>query len=148
MKKNLCYLIFLLCHWLFATTAVAEVYKWTDKNGKVHYGDKKTSKTAEDITGSLKKPNIDTSRDEQKKLETIFRKENAADRAYKAQQAMPDPVQENHAQRCLEARKRLKILEGRVEFIDTNGKPVRTTEQERERRAGEMRKIIADRCTP
>lgn len=146
MKKTLCYFTLLLCHWLFAATAAAEVYKWTDKDGKLHYGDKKTAKTAEDITASLSKPNIDTSSGEHKKLETLFRKENAADRAYKAEQAMPNPAQEDHAQRCSKARERLKILEGRVVFIDQQGKPVRTSEEERERRAGEMRKILAENC--
>lgn len=147
MKKTLCYLTLLLCHWLLADNASAEVYKWTDKDGKVHYGDKKTTKAAEDITASVSKPNIDTSSEEHQKLEAIFRKENAADRAYKAEQAMPKPAQVDHARRCEEAKKRLRVLEGRVEFIDENGKPIRTTEQERERRAGEMRKIIAEHCT-
>ena len=34
---------------IFAFAAHAEVYKWTDKHGKVHYGDRPTQKQAEQI---------------------------------------------------------------------------------------------------
>lgn len=145
MKKYLCCFFLIVCNVFYTAQANAEIYKWTDKDGKVHYGDKKV-KTAEDITNTVKKQNIDTSTEEHQKLETVFRKENAADRAYKAQQAMPDPAAENHARRCAEAKDTLSKLEGRVNFIDENGKVVKTSEQEREARAGEMRKILADNC--
>ena len=146
MKKYLCCFFLVIANVFYIAPTYAEIYKWTDKDGKVHYGDKKVDKKAEDITDSVKKPNIDTSTEEHQKLETVFRKENAADRAYKAQQAMPDPAAENHERRCADANDRLSKLEGRVNFIDENGKVIKTSEQEREARAGEMRKILADNC--
>ena len=146
MKVLLGYLLLLVCHWLAATHTSAEVYKWVDKDGKVNYGDSKTAKNAEDITASIKKSNIDTSTLEHQKLEALFRKENDADRAYKAEQARPNPKQEDHAARCAEGKKLLTKLEGRVVFVDKDGKPVRTTEQERKKRADEMRTTLAENC--
>ena len=58
----------------------AEVYRWTDANGKVHFGDQKPKATAENITAKVKATNVDTSTNEHQKLETMFRKENDADR--------------------------------------------------------------------
>jgi len=146
MKKYLCCFLLLVCNVFYSTQSNAEIYKWTNKQGKVHYGDKKVEKTAEDITGTVKKQNIDTSTEEHQKLETIFRKENAADRAYKAQQLMPDPAAADHEKRCADAKDRLFKLEGRVNFIDKDGKVIKATEQEREAKAAEMRKILADNC--
>lgn len=41
MMKN-----FIICLLLFAGAASAEIYKWTDANGKVHYGDKPAKNVA------------------------------------------------------------------------------------------------------
>ena len=148
MKNYVCCFSLLFCSICCIIPTSADVYKWTDKQGKLHYGDKKPASGAEDITDRVKKQNIDSSTQEHQKLETIFRKENAADRAYRAQQAMPDPVAENHAQRCREAKNRLSAIEGRVQFIDASGKIIKTSEQERRTRAAEMRKTVADYCAP
>lgn len=51
-----------------ASSSQAEVYRWVDENGKTHYSDKKPKTDAEDITQAVKKQNIDTSIEEQRKL--------------------------------------------------------------------------------
>lgn len=83
MEKLLCLVL------LFSLNVSAEVYRWTDADGKVHFGDKKAGAAAENITDKVKTTNVDTSTGEHQKLESIFRKENDADREYKLQQQQP-----------------------------------------------------------
>lgn len=137
IKLALVVLVMLSC------TAQAEVYRWTDANGKVHYGDKKPAEAAENITEKVKKTNVDTSTAEHQKLETLFRKENAADRDYQAQQAQPN---QDLLQRCAEAKDYLYKISGRVQFLDDDGKPVHISESERDHRAKEMQNIIKENC--
>ena len=131
------------CLILLCVNTQAEVYRWTDANGKVHYGDKKPKVAAEDITEKVKQVNVDTSTAERQKLETIFRKENEADREYRRQQAKPDAEQ---LKRCAEAREYLRVISGRVQFIDNEGKMVRVTEEERTQRVAETQAMIKKRC--
>ena len=121
----------------------AEVYRWTDASGKVHYGDKKPAEQSENITDQVKQINVDTSGTEHKKLERIFRKENAADREYAARNSRPDP---NLLARCREARQYLRDISGRVSFVDTQGKLMRVTETERQQMVKETKAAIAEHC--
>ncbi len=138
MKWFLCCLLFLSC-----INTSAEVYRWTDANGKVHFGDKKPKSSAEDITEKVKQTNVDTSTAEHQKLETIFRKENEADREYKRQQAIPDP---ELLQWCKEMRKYLKDISGLVQFLDEDGKPMKVTMEERDQKVAETQALIKNRC--
>ncbi len=121
----------------------AEVYRWTDANGKVHFGDKKPAEAAENITEKVKTTNLDTSASEHQKLETLFRKENEADREYQRQQAKPDP---ELLQRCAEAKNYLSRISGRVQFLDEQGKPVNISEAERNQHAQQMQQLIKENC--
>jgi uncharacterized protein YdaL len=121
----------------------AEVYRWIDAKGKVHYGDKKPGEAAENITEKVKKTNVDTSTAEHQKLETIFRKENDADREYQAQQAQPN---QDLLKRCAEAKNYLNKISGRVQFFDENGQPVNISETERQERAKEWQNVIKENC--
>ena len=121
----------------------AEVYRWKDKDGKIHFSDSKPKTAAEDITATVKKQNIDTSTQEHQKLETIFRKENDADREFKQQQAQPNQEQ---LQRCEKAKDYLNIIDGRVQFVDAKGRMVNVTETERKVRVTEARNYIQKNC--
>lgn len=131
---------------LLATSvcAQAEVYRWTDANGKVHFGDKKKAPDAENITEKVSKTNVDTSTAEHQKLESVFRKENDADREYKLQQSQPDP---ELLRRCTEAKNYLKDINGRVQFIDDDGKPVHVTEAQRKQKVIDTQKLIQEHCS-
>jgi hypothetical protein len=119
----------------------ADVYRWTDANGKVHFGDKKPGAKAENITEMVKQTNIDTSANEHQKLETLFRKENPDDS--EQQQAQSNTAQLQH---CAEAKVFLNKISGRLQVIDDNGKPVHISESERQQRAKELRKAIKENC--
>lgn len=131
---------------LLATSvcAQAEVYRWTDANGKVHFGDKKAGATAENITEKVSKTNVDTSTAEHQKLESVFRKENDADREYKQQQVQPN---QELLRQCAEAKKYLDTINGRVMFIDDKGKDVKVTEEERKQRVKDMQQQINEHCS-
>lgn len=137
IKLALCIFMFVSCG------AYAEVYRWTDANGKVHFGDKKPKTAAEDITEKVKKTNVDTSTREHQKLESLFRKENDADREHHQQQVQPNT---ELLQRCTEAKDYLEKISGRVQFIDGNGKPIHITETERQQRAKEWQNVIKENC--
>jgi len=128
---------------LMCANIQAEVYRWTDANGKVHYGDKKPKSTAEDITEKVKQTNVDTSTAEHQKLETLFRKENEADREYQREQARPDP---ELLLWCKEARDYLKTISGLVQFVDKDGKAVKVTMEERDQKVAETKALIKNRC--
>jgi len=138
MKRFLFCFLILIC-----VNTHAEVYRWTDANGKVHYGDKKPKSAAEDITEKVKQTNVDTSTAEHQKLETLFRKENDADREYQQQLARPDS---DLLIRCKEAREYLKDISGRVQFLDKEGKAMVVTEEERKKKVIDMKNLIKERC--
>ena len=129
---------------ILSCSVQAEVYRWTDSAGKVHYSDKKPAEKAENISSKIKQQNIDTSTAEREKLETIFRKENDADRAYKRQQSQK-PLAE--IRQCQEAREYLKVIDGRVQFLDENGGMVKVTEEERRAKVQETQDFIAQNCS-
>lgn len=136
----------IVCIFLLLTIsciASAEVYRWTDKEGKIHFSDNKPKTAAEDITAKIKKQNIDTSTEEHQKLEALFRKENAADREFALQQTQPT---EEQLERCKKAKKYLNNIDGRVQFIDDQGKMVNVTEEERKSRVIEMQTFIHKNC--
>ena len=122
----------------------AEVYRWTDANGKVHFGDKKAGASAENITEKVSKTNVDTSTAEHQKLESIFRKENDADREYKQQQAQPN---QELVRQCAEAKRYLNTINGRVYFVDKDGKEMKVTEEERKQRVIDVQQEIKEHCS-
>lgn len=126
-------------HW-----ASAQVYRWVDENGKVHYTDKKPATEAEDVTQQVSKQNIDTSSAELRKVEQILRKENDADREY--QQAREAEDAQRRAAICKAAQARLKAISGYVIFHDDEGKVIKVTEQERQQKVADVKAVIAENC--
>lgn len=131
---------------LYVPGATAEVYRWTDSEGKVHYSDRKLNKDAEDVTDKTRVHNIDTSQEEQRKLQQIFRPENEADREYYRQQQEAKKPSQEYRRYCNELRRYLQDINGRVQFINEDGKPVAVTEKERRQKVEETRQLWNERC--
>jgi hypothetical protein len=131
---------------LFSLSTRAEVYRWVDEDGKVHYSDKKPKTDAEDITRQVSKQNIDTSIDEQRRMQQIFRPENEADREFYRQQQLKNQPTPEHMQHCNELRKYLDAIDGRVQFIGEDGKVVPVTETERRQRVEETQRYLDEHC--
>ncbi len=129
---------------LLVSQAQAEVYRWTDDQGKVHYSDKKPAAEAENITRAVSKQNLDTSSAETKKVAAILRRENQADRAHAERLAREE--EKRRLPLCNAARKRMSVIKGYVIFIDDQGKVVQTSEAERQQKIAETQAIIDANC--
>lgn len=137
---TLSFIILIAC----SVFAEAEVYRWTDATGKVHFSDQKPKEKADNVTDKVKKQNIDSSTQEHQKMEALFRKENDADREFRRAQSQPN---DEHIQRCNEAKEYLRKISGRVQFLDSDGKAVNISEAERRTRAEEMHQVVKDNCS-
>lgn len=126
--------------------AAAEIYRWVDSEGKVHYSDRKLADHAEDITAQVRVHNIDASQEEQRKLQQIFRPENDADREYYRQQQEAQKPSRELVNHCTKLRTHQRRMSGRVQIVDEQGKEVRFTEQQRQAHLEETQKLITERC--
>jgi hypothetical protein len=125
------------------TYSSAEVYRWVDKDGKVHFTDKPPVETAENITRQVSKQNLDTSREEQIKLNQLHREAAAP------QQTRQEPTAAQAyalATQCAAAKNRLRRISGNVIFIDDDGKVVKVTEKERQAKVAELKAQIEHNC--
>ncbi len=99
--------------------AEAEVYKWVDENGRVHYGDRPRGDTAEelDVRSAPTTPAPDRSPDRARRMLQIFEE----DRQRKKQQAAErQRVEAERAQSCAYARARLKRYVSARYLYDTD----------------------------
>jgi hypothetical protein len=130
----------------YTTLTFAEIYRWVDDEGKVHYSDRKLSANAEDVTKDVSIQNIDTSQDEQRKLQQIFRAENEADREfYRQQQQQNNPSSEQTAY-CKKLRNHMREASGRVQLVDENGKVVRFTKKDQQEYIAELQQLEQQHC--
>ncbi len=129
--------------------AADKLYKWVDAKGKVHYSDKPPVDTHKvtDITDDLKPVNTSRTNDETARLKQVFPQESEAERAYRQQTQQQEARQKHQRDRaCARARADLRKMQGRVIFVDKNGKRYTISETERARRAEELKKLVDKRC--
>lgn len=124
----------------------AEIYQWTDANGKVHFGDKapKDNKAKKIETKST---NIDTSQEENEKLKQVFNNQSDAEKRYQQRnQQDSQQAQQKRQEACNAANRQLNILRGRVYFTDENGNDYEISEAEREQQAKQLAAKISQIC--
>lgn len=143
MQSRTLFLIGLLS---FNADAIAEVYRWVDKNGKVHYTDRKPAPDAENITKDVNKQNIDSSSREIEKINQMQREEEEEKR--KSQQRQAQARAQAVQAPCAAAKTRLKQMKGHVIFVDDMGKAVTVTESERQKKVVELEREIHINCAP
>ena len=141
-------LLILVCTSTMALHVHADAYRWIDEKGNVHFGDRPPDKSAaEDISAQIDQQNVDESSATTKKL---LEQQERRDAAIKTEQNQLDArggdQGEQRRKACKEARRRLKILKGRVVFYDNDGREIEVTEKEREARATSVERQIAARC--
>ncbi len=140
--------LLLICSSATIFHAHADVFRWTDKHGKVHFGDRPPDKEkAEDISAQIEQQNVDeSSATTRKLLEQHDRREAALETEQRQLSSRAEGKGEQRREACAEARRRLRILEGRVIFYDDAGHEIKVTEKERESRAARVKQLIAQRC--
>jgi hypothetical protein len=106
MKQMLHCLILLLVYGISAS-ASADIYKWVDEEGQVHYGDKPQGKSSEQMSVEEKpvvRPQEQDRREYQKRLLNSY----ATERKQKQEEkAKLEKQQAEQRQRCEQARQRL-----------------------------------------
>ena len=134
---------------IISPTAFSEIYKWTDAQGKTHFSDHPPQEQvkSEEVSSQLSPLNRDSSSDETKKLQQLFKgptpEEQALQQQEEARQRQRDQ-QINKA--CNEAREQLAVLKGPVYFTDDNGNEVSVSEEERVQRVIRLEQEIRDNC--
>ncbi len=134
---------------LLATTmpaAQAEIYKWTDAEGRVHFGDRPVDKkqgAAVEVRDY--KPGTDES-----VREVYQRNDRLREAASRKQSSEPDEQaleQKRRKGACDEAKRRLKNVSGPVIFRDDDGNVVHKTERERAEHQREVEAWIRENCS-
>ncbi len=134
-----------------AMNCSAEVYRWVDKNGKVHFTDRKPAADAENITEDVKSQNIDTSSGELQKL-TSMREQEEKEKQEKMQQELQrqqqdkDELAKLNRPVCKKAKERLQDISGYIVFTDEQGRAVTVTEKERQQKVAELKQDIEKYC--
>lgn len=136
-------LIGMLCT---TTLAHAEVYRWVDENGQVHYSDRKLREDAEDVTAETRLHNLDTSLEERRKVARILRPPNNADRDYERRRYVKQQLTPEEQEYCKELRNIHRMLSGRIQWVDERGKEIAYTEKQREEDLKQAEMLLKDFC--
>lgn len=128
--------------------AMAEMYKWVDDQGRVHFSDKKPAHAqAQDISESVKQQNIDYgSTKVEQQLQRIERNQAAKQTEQQQRTAHQSNQDQERERSCKEARKHLRVIKGRVIFLDDENREVKVTEAERAQKAAELEQQIQKYC--
>ena len=148
MNKHLYGLILLASLSFTNNTAYAEIYRWLDEQGNVHFADKAhDNNQAKDISQHVKLKNLDHSakRTEQSLQQIDLRQQAETTEAWQ-RKSQTSPALEQQVHQCQRAKERLKIMQGRVAFLDHNAQPVKVTEKERRQRAETLRELVNKHC--
>lgn len=134
-----------------ATASSAEMYRWVDENGRVHFGDRPpTDAKAEDVSGDLTPINSIRSNGSRRPILTTATRSRVSqkvDDEYRERQLREkQEKQQKMKKACDKARSDLEAIQGRVVFLDNNGKEVRRTERERQQIAEKLQREIKYYC--
>jgi hypothetical protein len=148
-------LIFLLAATLIPLAVTAGVYKWTDKEGNVHYGSQRPADaTAERLKiKSSSQPYADKSVADDSKEDTK-KDPDKAEEAEKPEAVAPEPPKEPKVSRkekqarCQQARKSYDTIvsRGRVRVQLEDGSSRHMTDKERSKRLAQAKKNVAKYC--
>ncbi len=137
---------------LFSASTFAEIYKWTDDKGQVHYGEKPTGKASDtSVVPQYYKPPSAPAPDAKQRLENIRKwtdarqKERQIEKRKKAVQKVKRARQE---EKCRRNRNRLTDLErgGRRYRLDANGQREFLSDQEIDAKKNKVREYLGKNC--
>lgn len=142
---------FLLLSTLFASLlslcTQAEIYKWTDENGKVHFGDRPPSSSgASNISHSVKDINISTDLSSPEMMRDVQNESREKQEKKRREAYEQKEKQASLKEYCEQARLRLWQVQGPVVFLDENGKALKATEKERQQREKKLLQEIKQKC--
>lgn len=144
MKRIIYLLLFLVSS--LALPLQAEIYKWTDEHGNVHFGDRPPGQgQAEDISSSLKQLNISTDLSNPRLIQQAEQSRRKANQSGNSDKQ--DKELNKHQSYCRSLELRLRKIQGRVKFFDDDGNEVRVSEAERKERVKNLKAQFQADCT-
>ncbi|MBO6556390.1 MAG: DUF4124 domain-containing protein [Pseudomonadales bacterium] len=145
MKKVFVSLVLLLSAPLFAS----QVYIWTDEHGKKHFSDTPPAESVEVRQETFELENVDagyphTDADSYKHIQESWADKKKREKAEKAE--LEKRRAEYMKGPCMQARKDLSKLQGRVAFYDDDGNEIRVSETDRQQKVAELNADINRYC--
>ena len=135
----------LLCA-LITTSGHAQVYKWVDESGQVHYGDRPDNIQAEQVKIRQNETTTPRAKDEEK-LDYLKDKNKA--KSEKAEELKEQKMTNKEKRKyCNEAKSDLEAImsRGRVREIDEKGEYTYLTEEQRQKRISAAKKKQNEFC--
>ena len=145
-------LVVLACALVLALPAAAQVYKWVDKDGKIHYSDKPPR---DPKAKSVKDMHIESKPTDpaavERDLAELTERGKVTDENLRVQTQVKEQTAAEKAaqeQRCDQAQARLAVLESvqRMVVVDKTGKQTYKSDGETNAEREKSRKQVADLC--
>jgi hypothetical protein len=108
-------MLILCCLLLFTVSVSAEVYKWVDDKGQVHYEDHPKNSHEEKIaTDGSTAGKLDTREAEQRKTEKLLKQMEKSRKSRQKQRHKKLAKQQKQDEKCLKKRNKIRKLEARM----------------------------------
>lgn len=141
---------FLLLVIISQNVAVAEIHKWTDENGKVHYSQIAPNNTKTETISPPPPPAVGPNVAEEELSERVEADRKAQQEQYIAEQKADNLKRNEEIQKknCLAAKKNLDLYSsyGRVRVKETDGTYTHLTEEDRQQRIIDMKAKVKEFC--
>ena len=152
MKKLLAFTTVILCTLLSAAPAAAEMYRWVDAQGKVHYSDQaptetpKSSKTLS-IPNKPPAPATETNKSWQEK-ELDFKKRQATTAETETKKKKETEDAKAKLENCDKSKKTLKAFEDgvRISTYDDKGNRAVMDDAQRAKAMEDAKKAVSEWC--
>lgn len=139
---------------LFSMNAFAELHKWTDVNGKVHYSDQALPSNVQAETLRVSPVTQDQGAGDAPAEKTYVEREAELKKARLAKQkveqkaAQQQAIAQEEAANCSAARQNLRTLQdgGRLMEINANGERSFLTDEQRQQRIQKAQEVINGVC--
>jgi len=133
---------------LFITASFADVYKWTDNKGVVHYTQYKPLNFKSELVKGKAPPPASDSRDLNKAYAEQIDQRGKQRQEQQAASKASSSKSDFNAQQCDTAKKNLAALQagGRVSYVDASGQSITMSAEEMQSRVGEANKQIEFYC--
>lgn len=143
--------LYLICGSSFS---IAEVYKWTDKDGKVHYSDKpqnadaKKLKLKPDLTPEQQQKAAQEAHKKLERLQRVIYAELEQNHEANKSQANEQQDAQKLARACQIARRELSLLKQQVRLAQTgkDGELEFLSDEQREAEIKKITKITSEHC--
>ena len=134
----------------FTATASADIYKWVDDQGQVHYSQQAPESAPAELIKTPPPPPVDPAK-AQREIDALIAQQEAAEqeRQQAQQQAEQQAAQEAKLeQQCQDAKDALTAYQNHPggRFYDENGNLQRIKEEERQQKIQELSNNIKQHC--